>query len=93
VYDIAKHELMGAFAFKEGFGTHFVASGIAGFACTLASAPGSFCGLRPFNDLADERENSRRSQGTNDERQDQPVQRVAAMCWASLRQGGPFGVL
>lgn len=29
--------------FREGFWTHAAASGVAGFACSAASAPGQFC--------------------------------------------------
>ncbi|SCV72375.1 BQ2448_3912 [Microbotryum intermedium] len=42
-YDHAKHTLMNDFpdTFREGFRTHFIASGVAGFTCSIVSSPGS----------------------------------------------------
>ncbi|KAK4050038.1 hypothetical protein OIO90_005228 [Microbotryomycetes sp. JL221] len=41
VYDHAKHTLMDDFPnlFREGFATHFAASGVAGFVCSATSSP------------------------------------------------------
>ncbi|KAK4046868.1 hypothetical protein OIV83_005764 [Microbotryomycetes sp. JL201] len=41
VYDHAKHTLMDDFpnVFREGFATHFAASGVAGFVCSATSSP------------------------------------------------------
>ncbi|SGY70214.1 BQ5605_C004g03121 [Microbotryum silenes-dioicae] len=40
-YDHAKHTLMNDFpdTFREGFRTHFIASGVAGFTCSIVSSP------------------------------------------------------
>lgn len=59
-YDATKHLLMDDFPhlFREGFATHFAASGAAGFACAATSAPVDVVKTRMMADARHEYKNS-----------------------------------
>ncbi|KAI5481381.1 hypothetical protein MNV49_005003 [Pseudohyphozyma bogoriensis] len=60
VYDQAKQLLMYDFpgVFREGFGTHLAASGIAGFACSAASSPVDVIKVRMMTDTTKQYKNA-----------------------------------